>query len=178
MTWLLKLAGVLTAAAWFGAVVLFTFGVSPALSSARIESLLGAKHFPYFGGAIELVAAERYYGWLLAFGVISLVHLLAEKLYLGRKPGRFWLGSLLALFGTVVLLGFILHPRLNEAHLLRHAVNASPAQKQGAERTFRALSKVELALNLFLMTGVGVYLWRVANPPETTRFVTPGKFRG
>ena len=43
-----------------------------------------------------------------------------------------------------------------------------------------SLSKTSVAstqvANLFLMCGLLAYLWRMANPPESTRFVSTAKF--
>jgi len=43
---------------------------------------------------------------------------------------------------------------------------------------FNAWQNAEYMANLFVIAGVAVYLWRVANPPDPTRFVRTAKFRG
>jgi hypothetical protein len=37
---------------------------------------------------------------------------------------------------------------------------------------------VSTTLEVVLVGGLLVYLWRVANPPDPTRFVSASKFRG
>ncbi len=174
----LKTIGVVNAAAWFGAALSCTLIASPAIRSDGVRTLLGTRYFPYFSGAIDQVMASRFGYWLLAFALVALLHLGAEKIHLGRTPRRGWLGLVLALAMGVGVLTFGLQPRLRHLHLMRHAVNTTPAQRESYHRSFVAWSAATSVLSWLMIGGLGLYLCRLASPPETTRFVSPGgKFR-
>ena len=62
-------------------------------------------------------------------------------------------------------------------HTIKYASNIRPEERRAAGETFRTWHGMAQVLN-FLMTGsVAVYLWRVANPPDPTRFLSATKFR-
>jgi hypothetical protein len=65
--------------------------------------------------------------------------------------------------------------------LIQHSMNARLDQREAAGHSFRVGRVFSTGLNLLLLGGLGVYLWRVANPPDEMRFVgatnLPGKFR-
>ena len=105
----------------------------------------------------------------------ALLHLAAEWLYLGKYPHRAWLG-------LVVLLGLIglgenywLLPKLKGWHYVR---SAPQAKNSVADRSYRYGHMLFEGINFFAIGGLAVYLWRVAHPPESARFVSASKFRG
>ncbi len=172
----LRFLGILNAAVWFGAAVFFTFGVDPAASSQDMKDLLGAKNYPYYSGAIAQVFVSRYYYLQFACGMVALLHLLAGWLYLGKSPRRLWLGLLLGLVLLGLAGGGWLQPRLKELHS-HQFTRADKREAAAASRSFSTWHTVSNVLNLLMVGGLGIYLWRVANPPDPTRFVSAAKFR-
>jgi hypothetical protein len=166
--------GLLNAAVWFGAAVGFTFCVNPAASSAGMNELLGAKNYPFFSVAIAQLFAARYCYLCLVCGGLAVLHLLAEWLYFGRYPRRFWLGLLAGLLAIGLFQCCWLQPRLAD---LNRRQFGRPELRQTAARSFRMWHHVSTALNLVMVSGLALYFWRVANPPDPARFVSAAKFR-
>lgn len=173
----LRVVGVANAAVWFGTVVFYSFAAAPALSADDVRDVLGDRNFPYFGGAISQVLLARYFQVNVACAVIALLHLLAERLYLGRSAKRAWTVVTLALFGISLLGAAWLEPKLRDLHRARHLVNAAPAQREMAARSYRVWHGVFYGLNVFLLGGVAGCLWRATHPPDELRFVGSPKFR-
>jgi hypothetical protein len=71
-----------------------------------------------------------------------------------------------------------LQPTLKERLLLQHSGNVALEQRERARHSFRAWNIVSAGLNLLLLSGLGIYLWRVANPPDEMRFLGATKFPG
>jgi hypothetical protein len=173
----LRLVGLFNAAVWFGAAVFFTFGTGRAPFSPEMAALLGPKNYPYFSGAIAQLLIARYFQLQFICSAVALVHLLAEWLYLGRFPQRFQLGLLIGLCLTVLVGGCWLQPRLQRLHTVKYALNQRLEIREAAGRSFKAWHGVSMGVNLLLVAGLAVYLWRVANPSDATRFVSAVKFR-
>jgi hypothetical protein len=169
--------GILNAAVWFGAAVFFTFWTGRAPFSKEMETLLGANNYPYFSGAIAQIMIERYFHLHFLCGIIALLHLLAEWLYLGRFPRKARLGLLFGLCAAVLVGGCWLQPKLKTLHAVKYATNQRPEVRESAGRSFRAWHGVSMGVNLLLVAGLASYLWRVANPSDETRFVSAVKFR-
>jgi hypothetical protein len=173
----LRLIGILNAAIWFGTAIFVMFGASPAFSSHEMRALLPPANYPYFSGAIDQILLTRFFRWQLACGLIALVHLVVEGLYLGRGFRRFRLGLLLGLFWLNLVCGLWIQPKLDRYHLIETGMGATPERRQAAHGSFRAWNALAVTLNLFTLAGLGIYLWRVANPPDATRFASAVKFR-
>jgi hypothetical protein len=174
---LLRFVGLLNAAVWLGVAaffLFFAFGPAPALASTEMQELLSARNFPYFSVAIEQLLARRFLHWYLACSLVALLHLVAEWLYQGRYPQRMWLALVLALCLGGLVQTFVVQPQLKQLHRLHFP---RPDLSEAAYRSFQAWHKVSTALELLLVGGLLVYLWRVANPPDSTRFLNAGKFR-
>jgi hypothetical protein len=167
----------MNAAIWFGAFVFHVLGVSPVLLSNDMRTLLGARNFPYYGEAIELLAAERFYIWHVTCAGIALAHITAEWIYLGRYPRKFWLGLLVALFVTGLLQLAVFQPKLSESHQARYSTAGltTKAVRDRAHKVWRTCVKT---LDGALLISLGIYVWRVFNPPDSARFVPTTKFRG
>lgn len=178
MTELLRVVGVANAAVWFGAVVFHTFFAAPALASEEMQAVLGVKNFPYYGGVISQLLLARYFQVNLVCAVIALVHLLAERLYLGRASKKTWTVVIVALFWISLLDSVWLGPKLRELHQTRYQLSTPPAQREVAARSFRLWYGVFQGLNFSILVGVAGSLWRATNPPDDLRFVGSGKFRG
>ena len=173
----LRFVGILNAAIWFGASFYFTVGVAPVSSSTDLQKLLGPQYYPYFGGAISQIFLTRYFRLHIICSIVALLHLLAEWIYLGRYPQRLRLGLLGTLFVVSLLSAYWVQPRLRELHLIRYGAGTLPANREAASRSFRAWQLISEAINLFLLAGIGVYFWRVTNPPDPARFASTAKFR-
>ena len=172
----LRFVGILNVAIWLGASVFFAFAVGVAVFSSDMHALLGHS-FPYFSRAIAHVIAKRYFALQLICAGMALVHVTAEWLYLGKYPEKLWLGLLLALCVAALLEGYWFEPRLQHWHDLRYGLNTRPVQREAAARAFQAWQTAANMANLLTIAGLALYLWRLANPPDSTRFLSAAKFR-
>ncbi len=173
---LLRVVGLINAAVWFGATVFFLWAAEPALTqSADIRQLLEPRNYPYYSVALGQLVAVRLFHLYVVCSVLALLHLTAEWLYLGKYPQRYWLALVLALSLAGLLQSFWLQPRLQSLHHQQFA--ATSAQREQERRTFHTWQSLAHGLNLVLACGLGLYLWRVANPADPMRFVGTSKFR-
>jgi hypothetical protein len=178
---LLRFLGLLNAAVWFGATFFFIFVAEPAATSSEaMQRLLGSKNFPYFSVAVSQIIAERFLGLFLICAILAMIHTGAEWLYFGKYPRRFWLILIFGLFLGGLAQVYGIQPKLKNLLLIQHNSNSRPDQRQVAGYSFRAWHVVSTGVNLLMLGGLGIYLWRVANPPDEMRFVgasnLPGKF--
>jgi hypothetical protein len=174
----LRFVGILNAAVWFGGAVFFTFGTGLAPFSQEMKTLLGPNNYPYFSGAIAQILIARYFRFQLVCGIIAVLHLLAEWLYLGKYPRKLQLGLVIGLCAAALFGGFGLQPRLKALHATKYGTSARPEIREAASRSFRAWHSASQVVNLLVVTGLAVYLWRAANPSDPTRFVSAFKFTG
>lgn len=174
MIGLLRFVGLINAAVWFGSAVFFSFDASPAAASSDMQELLSWKNYPYFSVAIEQLLAARFFHLYVACSIVALLHLLAEWLYLGKYPQRLWLGLLLGLCLGGLVQVYAIQPRLSASHQLQFT---RPDLRETAARVYRAWHAVSTGLDVVLIAGLVVYVWRVAYPPDPTRFVNAAKFR-
>src|SRR5204862_7882445 len=111
---------------------------------------------------------------------LGMLHTGAEWLYFGRYLRRLWLLLIFRLFlgGLVQVYG--IQPKLKDLLVLQYSPNSRSDARQSAARSFGVWRVVSLSANLILLSGLGAYLWRVANPHAQIRFVQasslPGKF--
>lgn len=173
---LLRVVGLVNAAVWFGATVFFLWAAEPALTqSPEIRQLLEPRNFPYYSVALAQLVAVRFFHLYILCSVVALLHLTVEWLYLGKYPQRRWLTLVLFLSLAGLLQSFWLQPRLQSLH---HGQFSSTAtQREQDRRTFHTWQSLAHGLNVLLACGLGVYLWRVANPADPMRFVGASKFR-
>jgi Domain of unknown function (DUF4149) len=174
----LRFIGVINAAVWLGGTLFFTVIARPALGSPDMQALLGAGNFPYFSGAVAQLLLARCFHFQITCAVIAWCHLLAEWLYLGRPVRNFSFSLLAALLVCVLLGGYWLQPRLKRLHNLQYAVNVQPASREFAAKSFRVWHAVSQGVNLLMIGGLIIYVWRAANPSDKLRFVSSVKFRG
>lgn len=168
--------GILNAAIWFGSAIFFTFGAGLVPFSPEMRSLLGPRNYPYFSGAIAELLIARYFHFQIVCGFVALLHLLAEWLYLGKYPQKRQVGLLVGLCAVALIGGYWLQPKLRAWHAIKYGVNSPPALREAADRSFRTWHGVAQGINLLLIGGLAVYLWRVANPSDPTRFVRATRF--
>jgi len=168
----LRIAGILNAAAWFGAVLFFTFFAAPAFFSDEMLRLLGRPH----AGAAAQILVGRYFTLMQWCAGIGLALLIGEWLYSARPFQRLTLILLMALFTMGVIGGHALQPRMKELHLRMHAVQSPPETKEQAGRSFRILHGTSMVMNLLVIAGVLGYLLDVARPVNTARFSSVNRF--
>lgn len=174
----LRFVGLMNAAVWFGAAIFFTFGIGPAAFSAEMKNLLGSKNAPYFTGAIAQILVARYFYIQLICGALALLHLVGEWVYLGKTPRGLPLWLLAGLVAIGLVGGNLLQPKLKGLHKTMYAVDASPAARESAGSSFRAWHGVSQGINLLMLAGLAIYLWKIGNPSDPARFVSTAKFRG
>jgi hypothetical protein len=172
----LRFVGVLNAAVWFGASVFFTFTAGSAPFSAEMKGLLGENNFPYFSGAIAQVLIARYYQLQVVCAVVAVLHLLAEWLYLGKRPGQWQSGLLIGLCLAALIGGYWFQPKLKGLHAAKYGLKVQPEARATAARSFRTWHGVSQVINMLAVAGLAAYLWRTANPSDPTRFVSSVKF--
>ena len=176
---LLRFLGLLNAAVWVGAAFFFVFVVDPATTNSEaMKTLLGPASFPYFSQAISQVNSARFFGLFLVCALLAMLHTGAEWLYFGKYPRRLWLILIFGLFLGGLAQVYGIQPRLKRLLLEQHGRNTRPETREAAGRSFRAWHAVSTGVNIILLAGLGVYLWRVANPPDEMRFVGAGSFPG
>jgi hypothetical protein len=172
----LRFVGLLNAAVWFGTAIFFSFGAGLVPFSQQMKNLLGPTNYPYFSGAIAQLLIARYFTFLVGCALVAVLHLLAEWLYLGKYPQKFQVGLLIGLASITLVGGYWLQPKLKALHAIKYAVNTRPEIRETADRSFRAWHGVSQVINLLMVGGLGVYLWRAANPSDQTRFVSAFRF--
>jgi hypothetical protein len=168
--------GILNAAVWFGTAVFFTFGTGLAPFSQEMKNLLGPDNYPYFSGAIAQVLIARYFYFQIGCALVAALHLFAEWLYLGKNPQKLQAGLLIGLASVALIGGYWLQPRLKALHATKYGANTRPVIREAAARSFGAWHGASQVVNLLMVGGLAVYLWRAANPSDQTRFVSAVKF--
>lgn len=168
----LRFVGVANAAVWFGASIFFTFSVGPAVFSSDMRGILGPEAFPGYSGRIAMVFVGRYFVMQEICGAIALTHLVAEWLYMGKPLQRLTLWLLLAISALGLVGGFSLQPKLRNLHRTMYGPGSTPQQADQARHSFKLWHATSQALNLVILCGVAVYLWRVTTPGSGYRYRT------
>jgi len=174
----LRLIGALNAAVWLGGAVFFTIPARSALYSNEMSRLLQPKYFPYYSTAIEHIQAAGYYSFVMTCAVIAFLHVLGEWLYFGRPSRKVSFTVVSGLLFLALIGGKIVQPNLSRLHTERYSAALSPADRAAADGSFRRWRMASEILNILIIGGVAVHLWRVANPSDNTRFISSVKFRG
>jgi hypothetical protein len=170
---LLRIVGLFNAAVWFGATIFFMVGVEPAATSQEMKELLGQKSSAYFSVAIGQLLEARYLHVFVGCSIVSLIHLAAEWLYLGKYPQKLWIGLLIGLWLGGLAQAYAIQPKLKEMHRLQFT---RPQQHDAAARAYGAWQIVSRSVNVLLLCGLGLYLWRIGNPADPPRFLSSNKF--
>jgi hypothetical protein len=168
--------GILNAAVWFGAAISFTFGTGLVPFSQEMKSLLGQANYPYFSGAIAQLFIARYFCFQIGCAMVAMLHLLAEWLYLGKYPQKLQVGLLIGLAAALLIGGYWLQPKMKALHATKYGLNSRPEIRETAAHSFRTWHGVSQVINLLMVGGLTVYLWRATNPSDPTRFVSAAKF--
>ena len=111
-----------------------------------------------------------------AVGRQVVLHLLAEWLYLGKYPQKLQVGLLIGLAAALLIGGGWLQPKMKVLHATKYGLKNRPEIRAAADHSFRAWHGVSQVINLLMVGGLTVYLWRATNPSDPTRFVSATKF--
>lgn len=174
---LLRFAGILNAAVWFGAAMFFTWVAAPAFFTPEMKELLGPKNYPYYSGAVAQFVVARYFVLQYVCGALAVLHLSAEWVLLGKPVHKFSAGLVAVLVGIGLLGGFGLQPKLKQLHRIKYGIATPAGEKEKAASSFRVWHGTSAGLNLILLAGLAIYLWRTTTPPGGPRFVSANKFR-
>lgn len=174
----LRIVGFVNAAIWFGTVVFFTLGIGPAVFSQDMRELLGPANFPFFSGAIIQVLISRYFDFQVICAMVAVFHAFAEWLYLSRPLYRFWTGLLVMLLAGSLVGAFVFQPQIKKLHRQKYSRSSTPAERITSTSALKVWHGVSQSVNLLMLAGLGLYLWRTANPSNATRFRSPGQVAG
>jgi uncharacterized membrane protein len=170
----LRFIGIVNAAVWFGSVFFFTFAGSPVFLSEAMLEILPRPH----AEASAHILARRFYFFQYGCAAIALLHLLGEFLYAGRPFKQTTLYLLLGMLGLALIGGQLLQPRLQSLHREIYGPRSTAVQQEKSRRTYTFLHGARQFLNTLVSVGLLVYIWQIAMPGATPRFVAANKFRG
>jgi hypothetical protein len=178
---LLRFMGIANAAIWMGVSFFFTLSIGPALFSKDVLDLFGgpgqSETARYFAGSVAQILLERYFFLQTACGAVALLLLLAEWFYTGRPFHEVTLGLALGLFLVVLVGAYGIQPKLHQLHRTMYGVGARVTQVQAAQarRAFKLWHGLSQILNLGVLGGTAVFMWRTSQPPSSIRFLNRGQ---
>lgn len=178
----LRFVGIANAACWFGATVFFTGVIGPALFSTDMLALFGGPASgptaKYWVGSVAQVLVSRYFVLQIWCAIIGVGHLLVDWVFTGRPLQRKLLVLLVGLLAVGLVAHFRLEPEMHRLHATMYGVGDSVTVEQAlkARKTFWFWHGFSQVANLAVLASVGVYLWQIARPPATPRFVSQTKF--
>jgi len=167
----LRFVGLLNTAVWLGAAVFCSTGLLVAMNSRETMALIGSQYFSQLSGALTQIVFTRLYQLQILCALIAWVHLVAEWLYLGRLPRRFWVGLLTVLFIASLIGSLWLCPTLTRLQRAQFASNQTPTQTEDARHQFQVWDGVFQAVNVLMLGGIAVYFWRLTNAQNEPRFL-------
>lgn len=182
MSGFLRFIGITNAAVWFGGGLVFTLVVLPGLFSHDAHQVLrvapDSPYYMYYPGALAEVLFRRYFAFQYVCGIIALLHLLAEKLYLGRSFPPIGTAVVIGILLMAVLGGASLEPHMEALHQTMY-FGKSPDLQDAARHSFNVWHGTSQLLNVLMLAGLLIHLLRVARPEEPGRYGTLfPKFRG
>ena len=171
---ILRFIGLLNAAVWLGAMVLFTAVLGPALFGPEIKQVLRGEWMP---GAVAQILVTHYMLLQQCCAGIALVHLIFDWLYTGKLFAKSSLIILVVCLGMAFAGTRLLGPRMKELHLMKYAVQSTPAQREYAKRSFGILHGTAQVTNLLALCGVLFYYWRLSVGPQGARSGASARYR-
>jgi hypothetical protein len=179
----LRFIGVVNTAIWLGAGIFFAAVVlpavfSPAMNREVFQQPVDSPFYSYYPGGVAVVLFRRFFVLQYICGFIGLLHLCAEKLYLGRAFPRLGTSIVVGALGLSLVGGIWLQPRMEKLrNTMYHGQNED--QKEKARHSFGMWHGISQFANLIVMAGLLIHINRVSRPPnETIRYGTFTKFRG
>jgi hypothetical protein len=103
---------------------------------------------------------------------VALLHLFAEKLYLGRILPRVGTGIVLGALVIALVGGLGVQPRLKAFRQTMYSAKATPEEKARATRSFNLWHGGSEAANLVVLCGLLAHLLRVSRREEPGRYGT------
>jgi len=165
----LRFVGIINAAIWFGAAIFFAVGVLPAVFSPEMHTLFReTSENPFYSGAVAQALFQRYFALQCICGAVALLHLFAEKLYLGRTMPHVGTTVVVALFCFGLIGNFWLQPHMRELRQTRY-FGRTPEIKEHARHSFAIWHGLSEVANVFVVSGLLVHLVRVVRPAGTAR---------
>jgi len=168
--------GILNTAVWLGAAIFFTCGIGPVVFSQEMRELFREPAFRYYAGGVALIFIKRYFILQYVCGGIALLHLGAERFYLGRKAGRLVAGFLVVVFSLSLLGGFVLQPKMQALRQTKYN-GPTPELRDQAGHNFDLWHGLSQAGNLCIIVGLVFYLVQVTRPAEAGRYNSLSRFR-
>jgi hypothetical protein len=172
---ILRFIGLLNAAVWLGAMILFTAFVGPALFSPEVKMLVGRSE--WMPGAIAQILVERYMVLQQWCAIIALVHLIFDWLYTGKLFAKSSIFILLICLGIALGGTRLLAPQMKQLHLMKYSPQSAPAQREHAARNFRILHATSQVTNVMALCGVLFYYWRLSVGPQGARPGAGARYR-
>ncbi|MGV3754039.1 MAG: hypothetical protein ACO1QS_01500 [Verrucomicrobiota bacterium] len=176
----LRFIGLMNAAVWLGAVVVYAALISPALVSSEMLDVFGGARNPmapaYRGLAVEIVAGKFYWVHFICSGVAAF-HLLVEWLFTGKATRTLMLYLAMTIIVLGLANGLLLHHKMKELHRIRYGRTVPAPQKDKAANMFQTLQTATDVMHWIMVAGLVVYLWKTATPGEQPRFNSTRKFK-
>jgi hypothetical protein len=168
----LRFVGIVNAAIWFGSAIFFAVGILPGVFSTELHTLFHEPAAdPYYSGAVAQALFKRFFAFQCICGFVALLHLFAEKLYLGRPLPRFGTGLVVALFCFSLIGSYWLQPHMQDLRQTRY-FGRTQEQKDRARNSFGTWHVLSEVANLFVMAGLLVHLIRVTRSAGPSRYPT------
>jgi len=176
----LRFVGIVNAAIWFGAGVFFTLVVLPGVFSSDLHVLFGDdERFKFYAGGVALALFKRFFVLQYVCGIVALLHLVAEKLYLSKPYPRWGTAVVLVVLGFSLVGGAVVQPKLLDYRKTMYSTTSTSDQKARATHSFAVWHATSETANLFVMIGLLAHLVGAAKPEEPGRYSTLfPKFRG
>jgi hypothetical protein len=169
----LRFVGIVNAAIWFGASIFFAGVVLPGIFSEDVHRLFGEETaYKYYAGGVAMALFGRFFVLQYLCGAVALLHLFAEKLYLGRAFPRLATSIAVGVLFLSLVGGLAVQPRLREFRQTMYSITASADQKAAAAHSFGVWHGASMAVNLVVLAGLLVYLTRMARSEESSRYGT------
>jgi len=179
----LRFIGVVNTAIWLGAGIFFAMMVlpavfSPAMNKEVFQQPADSPFYSYYPGGVAMVLVRRYFVLQYICGFIGLLHLCAEKLYLGRAFPRLGTSIVVGALGLSLFGGIWLQPRMEALRNIKYHGH-SQEEKEKAAHSFGMWHGISEFANLIVLAGLLIHITRVSRPPnETIKYGTFTKFRG
>lgn len=175
----MRFVGVVNAAIWLGAGIFFAAFVLPGVFSSGTRQLFPDETtFKYYAGAVAMILFKRFFVLQYLCGVIALLHLFAEKLYLGRAFPRLGTSVVVGVFCLGLLGGIWLQPKMDGLRKVKYSATTTQPQKDAATQSFNRLHVVSDLAVVIMIAGLLVHIVRVTRQEDTSRYVNFSKIWG
>lgn len=168
----MRFVGILNAALWCGSAIFLAVAL-PSIFSPELKQLLTV---PGVGFAAEALVG-RFFVVQYWCGAIGLAHLTAEWLYAGRPARPLVVGLVVGLLAVALVGGLWVQPKMQVLHKI-HYFGQTAELRERAGETFALWHGASESVNLLVIAGLIVYLWRVSSQAEEPVSGIFSKIRG